>query len=184
MLLWTIIVLALAIHFHGILTTNDLSECFVLGPSVGGMWDVTLTPPLARFIPFAIFVSAATVILLLALSVLFHITLSLRQGFSTRFSGCFSVLGEPTPFRQELNLGALALMVSSGSVRSPPRSDYLGFTLWLTAWFLSVLAAFLVTSDAEEADVECFTSDAASNQVPIEMPGCKSHCASFIAFTC
>jgi hypothetical protein len=118
-LLWTVIVLALAIHFHGILTTNDLSECFVLGPSVGGMGDVTLTPLLARFIPFAIFVSAATVILLLALSVLF--TLSLLQGFSTRFSGCFSVSGEPTLSRQELNLGASALMVSSGSVRSSPR---------------------------------------------------------------
>jgi hypothetical protein len=106
-LLWTVIVLALAIHFHGILTTNDLT----------------------RFIPFAIFVSAATVILLLAL-----LLFGLRRA---------------NPISTRAELGCLGL----------------DGILWL------VLAAFLVTSDAEEADVECFTSDAASNQVPIEMPG-------------
>jgi len=36
--------------------------------------------------------------------------------------------------------------------------------LWL------VLAVFLVSSDAEDADVECFTSDAVSGQVPLAMP--------------
>jgi hypothetical protein len=84
-LLWTIIVLAIAIHFHGILTTNDLSECLTLGSGVGSLWDVKLTPLLARFIPFAIFVSAATIVLLLALSVPFHLRFSLPQGFSTGF---------------------------------------------------------------------------------------------------
>lgn len=84
-LLWTTIVLAIAIHFNGILTTNDLSECLKLGSGVGSMRDVKLTPLSARFIPFAIFVSAATIVLLLALSVPFHFGFSLWQGFSTGF---------------------------------------------------------------------------------------------------
>lgn len=106
-LLWTIIVLAIAIHFHGILLTNDLT----------------------RFIPFAIFVSAATIVLILAL-LLFGIK-------------------RVNPISTRIELGCLGL-------------DGL---LWL------VLSAFLITSDAEEADVECFTSSSVSNQVPIEMPG-------------
>jgi hypothetical protein len=106
-LLWTIIVLAIAIHFHGILTTNDLT----------------------RFIPFAIFVSAATIVLLLAL-LLFG-------------------LKKANPISTRIELGCLGL----------------DGILWL------VLAAFLVSSDAEDADVECFTSNAVSGQVPIEMPG-------------
>jgi len=106
-LLWTIIVLAIAIHFNGILTTNDLT----------------------RFIPFAIFVSAATIVLLLAL-LLFG-------------------LKKANPITTRIELGCLGL----------------DGILWL------VLAAFLVSSDAEDADVECFTSDVASNQVPIDMPG-------------
>jgi len=106
-LLWTLIVLAIAVHFNGVLTTNDLT----------------------RFIPFAIFVSAATLVLLLAL-LLFG-------------------LKKANPISTRIELGCLAL-------------DGL---LWL------VLAAFLITSDAEDADVECFTSDASSNQVPIDMPG-------------
>jgi hypothetical protein len=106
-LLWTVIVLAIAIHFHGLLLTNDLT----------------------RFIPFAIFVSAATIVLLLAL-LLFG-------------------LKKANPISTRIELACLAL-------------DGL---LWL------VLAAFLITSDAEDASVECFTSDSASNQVPIEMPG-------------
>jgi len=106
-LLWTIIVLAVAIHFQGILTTNDLT----------------------RFIPFAIFVSATTIVLLLAL-LLFG-------------------LKKANPISTRIELGCLGL----------------DGILWL------VLAAFLITSDAEDADVECFTSDASSNQVPIDMPG-------------
>ena len=82
MLLWTIIVLAIAIHFHGILTTNDLSECLTLGSGVGSYAGRKAYTPLARFIPFAIFVSAATIVLLLALFVLFHLRISLWQGFS------------------------------------------------------------------------------------------------------
>jgi hypothetical protein len=106
-LLWTIIVLAIAIHFHGILTTNDLT----------------------RFIPFAIFVSAATIVLLLAL-LLFG-------------------LKRANPISTRIELGCLGL----------------DGILWL------VLAAFLISSDAEDADVECFTSNAVSNQVPIDVPG-------------
>lgn len=105
-LLWTIIVLAIAIHFHTILLTNDLT----------------------RFIPFAIFVSAATIVLLLAL-LLFG-------------------LKKANPISTRIELGCLGL----------------DGVLWL------VLAAFLISSDAEDADVECFTSDATSTQVPMEMP--------------
>jgi len=106
-LLWTLIVLAIAIHFHGILLTNDLT----------------------RFIPFAIFVSAATIVLLLAL-----LLFGLRKA---------------NPISTRIELGCLGL----------------DGILWL------VLAAFLITSDAEEADVECFTSNSVSDQIPIEMPG-------------
>lgn len=106
-LLWTIIVLAIAIHFQGILLTNDLT----------------------RFIPFAIFVSAATIVLLLAL-LLFG-------------------LKKANPISTRIELGCLGL----------------DGVLWL------VLAVFLITSDAEAADVECFTSSSVSDQIPIEMPG-------------
>ena len=81
-LLWTIIVLAIAIHFNGILTTNDLSECLTLGSGVGPCAGRKAYTPLARFIPFAIFVSATTIVLLLALFVLLHLRISLWQGFS------------------------------------------------------------------------------------------------------
>jgi hypothetical protein len=105
-LLWTVIVLAISIHFHGILLTNDLT----------------------RFIPFAIFVSATTIVLLLAL-LLFG-------------------LKRANPISTRIELGCLGL----------------DGVLWL------VLAAFLITSDAEDADVECFTSSSVSNQIPIQMP--------------
>ena len=139
------------------------------------MQDVKLTYPLARFIPFAIFVSAATIVLLLALSVPFHVRFPLQ--ILNRGLDCSSVSKKPTPFRQELNLGASALTVSFGWVRSPPRSHSSGSYVVTDLWPLSVLAVFLISSNAEDADVECFTTDASSNQVPIEMPGCKSHCA-------
>jgi len=105
-LLWTLIVLAIAIHFQGLLLTNDLT----------------------RFIPFAIFVSAATIVLLLAL-----LLFGLRKA---------------NPISTRIELGCLGL----------------DGVLWL------VLAAFLITSDAENANVECFTSSSVSDQVPIEMP--------------
>ena len=85
MLLWTIIVLAIAIHFNGILTTNDLSECLTLGSGVGPCAERKAYTPSARFIPFAIFVSAATIVLLLALFVPFHLRIPLWQGFSPGF---------------------------------------------------------------------------------------------------
>ena len=84
-LLWTIIVLAIAIHFNGILTTNDLSECLTLEFGMASLRDVKLTLFSARFIPFAIFVSAATIVLLLALSVPFHLIFAIRQRFSAGF---------------------------------------------------------------------------------------------------
>ena len=52
MLLWTVIVLAIAIHFHGILLTNDLSECLTLGSGVGSMRDVRLIPPFSTIHSF------------------------------------------------------------------------------------------------------------------------------------
>ena len=121
MLLWTIIVLAIAVHFNGVLVTNDLSECLSLGFGVGFIRDVKLTCPLARFVPFAIFVSAATIVLLLALSVLFHFQICSIPGILNRvFPDCSLVSRKPTLSRQESNLGASALTVSFGWVRSPP----------------------------------------------------------------
>ena len=108
MLLWTIIVLAIAVHFNGLLTTNDLSECLTLGSGVGHTRDVRLTPPSARFIPFAIFVSAATIVLLLALSVHFHFRFSLRQGFSPGFRLLFG-LKRANPISTRIELGCLGL---------------------------------------------------------------------------
>ena len=45
-LLWTVIVLAISIHFQGILLTNDLSECSTPVFSMGRFGNVTLTCPL------------------------------------------------------------------------------------------------------------------------------------------
>jgi hypothetical protein len=116
-LLWTIIVLAISIHFQGILLTNDLSACLALVFSMGQMRNVKLTcPPLARFIPFAIFVCAATIVLLLALCVPpLYPRSRLSQKFSPGlFPDCSSVSGKPTRFRQESNLGVSALTVYFG----------------------------------------------------------------------
>ena len=109
MLLWTIIVLAIAIHFNGILTTDDLSECLTLGSGVGSVWNVRLTSPLARFIPFAIFVSAATIVLLLALYVPFHMRFAFPPGFSTKFSRLLFGLKKANPISTRVELGCLGL---------------------------------------------------------------------------
>jgi hypothetical protein len=108
-LLWTIIVLAIAIHFNGILTTNDLSECSTLGFGVDSAWNLTFTSPLARFIPFAIFVSAATIVLLLALSVPFHLRFASPSGFSTEFSRLLFGLKKANPITTRIELGCLGL---------------------------------------------------------------------------
>ena len=109
MLLWTIIVLAIAIHFHGILTTNDLSECLTVGFGVGSIQDVKLTSRLARFIPFAIFVSAATIVLLLALSVPFHFGFASQQGILNLISRLLFGLKKANPISTRIELGCLGL---------------------------------------------------------------------------
>jgi len=105
-LLWTVICLAIAVHLHGLLAASDLT----------------------RFVPFAIFVCSASLIIMLAL---LGLTLTRdRNPISTRIElGCLGLAG----------------------------------VFWLS------LAAFLVTSDSDDADVECFAS--ADSTSPIDMPG-------------
>ena len=65
-LLWTIVCLAIAAHFQSILLASDLSECT---PSqLGGKEGASCADaPAARFVPFAIFVCAASMLIIIAL---------------------------------------------------------------------------------------------------------------------
>lgn len=62
-LVWTIICLALAVHLKGILVSSDLSEF----PPPFSSDDPLIHCPIARFIPFAIFVCCASLLLVMAL---------------------------------------------------------------------------------------------------------------------
>ena len=62
-LIWTIICLAIAAHFQSILLASDLSEYSFSAPRDGHGANA---PP-ARFVPFAIFVCAATMVIIIAL---------------------------------------------------------------------------------------------------------------------
>ncbi|KIJ70550.1 hypothetical protein HYDPIDRAFT_105293 [Hydnomerulius pinastri MD-312] len=94
-LAWTVICLAIAAHFQSLLVITDLT----------------------RFVPFAIFVCSASLLILLVLL------------------GC-SVLRSGNPISTRIELGCLGLLG----------------TFWLA------LGAFLASSDSENADVECFSS--------------------------
>jgi len=94
--LWTAICLAIAVHFHGLLATSDLT----------------------RFVPFAIFVCTASFVIFLAL-----------LGFGLR--------KDRNPITTKIELGCLGL----------------AGTLWLA------LGAFLINSESQSADVECFASE-------------------------
>ncbi|EMD40700.1 hypothetical protein CERSUDRAFT_80347 [Gelatoporia subvermispora B] len=104
--LWTIIVLAIAVHFHEILLSSDLT----------------------RFIPFAIFVCSVSLLFFVALL-------------------GFGLWPNRNPISTKVELGCLGL----------------AGVLWLA------LAAFVASSDAENADVECFSSADATEAVA--MPG-------------
>jgi len=106
-LLWSVICLAIAIHFNALLTTNDLT----------------------RFIPFVIFVCSATLAIILAL-LLFGVK-------------------KANPISARVELGCLGL----------------AGIIWL------VLAAILITSNAEDADVECYSNDSSAGSVLIDVPG-------------
>jgi len=73
------------------------------------MQDVKFTSPLARFIPFAIFVSAATIVLLLALSVPFHFGIASQQGILNRISRLLFGLKKANPISTRIELGCLGL---------------------------------------------------------------------------
>jgi len=103
---WAIICLALAVHLHGILLSSDLT----------------------RFIPFAIFVCSASLLLILAL---------LSFGFWR----------DRNPISTRIELACLGL----------------AGVLWLA------LGAFLASSEADGADVECFSASDSSE--PFNMPG-------------
>jgi len=106
-LIWTIICLAIAVHFQGVLMSSDLT----------------------RFVPFAIFVCSASLLLILALL-------------------GFGLWGDRNPISTRVELGCLGLVG----------------VLWLA------LGAFLGSSDADTADVECFSSSDAASE-PFDMPG-------------
>jgi hypothetical protein len=93
--LWTIICLAIAVHFSGLLAASDLT----------------------RFVPFAIFVCIATILVIFVLL-------------------AFSLRKEMNPISTRIELCCLALIG----------------TFWLA------LGAFLATSEAELADVACYSS--------------------------
>ncbi|KAF9221978.1 hypothetical protein BS17DRAFT_709776 [Gyrodon lividus] len=101
-LAWTVICLAIAAHFQSLLVITDLT----------------------RFVPFAIFVCSASLLILLILLV------------------C-SVLRNGNPISTRIELGCLGLLG----------------TFWLA------LGAFLASSDSENADVECFSSEDGSELV-------------------
>ncbi|KAF8845786.1 hypothetical protein BDN67DRAFT_986894 [Paxillus ammoniavirescens] len=101
-LAWTVICLAIAAHFQSLLVITDLT----------------------RFVPFAIFVSTASLLVLIVLLI------------------C-SVLRNGNPISTRIELACLGLLG----------------TFWLA------LGAFLSSSDSENADVECFSSQDGSELV-------------------
>jgi len=103
--LWSVICLAIASHFHSLLAASDLT----------------------RFVPFAIFVCTVGLLIILILL-------------------AFSFRKQMNPISTRIELGCLGL----------------AGTFWIA------LGAFLVTSDSENADVECFAS--AASTVPVDHP--------------
>ncbi|KDQ64515.1 hypothetical protein JAAARDRAFT_52463 [Jaapia argillacea MUCL 33604] len=95
-ILWTVICLAIAVHFQGMLVSSDLT----------------------RFVPFAIFVCAVSLLIFLLL-----------LGFTIR--------RDRNPITTRIELPMLGL----------------AGTLWLA------LGAFLVSSESQNADVECYSSE-------------------------
>ncbi|KAJ8595982.1 hypothetical protein M405DRAFT_806217 [Rhizopogon salebrosus TDB-379] len=105
-LTWTVICLAIAAHFQSLLVITDLT----------------------RFVPFAIFVCSASMLILIILL------------------GC-GLIRTNNPISTRIELGCLGLLG----------------TFWLA------LGAFLASSDSENANVECFSSDTETE--PIDVPG-------------
>ena len=71
--------------------------------------NVKLTSPPARFVPFAIFVSAATIVLLLALCVLFHFRFEITAKVLNWISRLFFGLKKANPISTRIELGCLGL---------------------------------------------------------------------------
>jgi len=103
-LVWTVICLAIAAHFQSILESSDLT----------------------RFVPFAIFVCSASLLIVIALL-------------------GFSLWKERNPISTRVELGCLGL----------------AGVLWLA------LSGFVASSDAEDADVECFSSSDSSEVINV-----------------
>ncbi|KAH0839742.1 hypothetical protein J3R83DRAFT_682 [Lanmaoa asiatica] len=122
-LAWTIICLAIAAHFQSLLVITDLT----------------------RFVPFALFVCSASLLILLVLLVCS--ALRNRNPISTRIElGCLGLLGTFW-----LGASRCRLVVSCAQVDV-------------------ALGAFLASSDSENADVECFSSVDSSQLV--DVAGC------------
>ncbi|VDB90133.1 unnamed protein product [Peniophora sp. CBMAI 1063] len=102
-ILWSLVCLAIAAHFESVLASSDLT----------------------RFVPFALFVSVASILVMSTLFV-------------------FGIWRNMNPIATRIELSCLGLIG----------------TFWLA------LGAFLVSSDSETADVECFVSE--DNATPLD----------------
>ncbi|KAJ7068286.1 hypothetical protein C8F01DRAFT_602502 [Mycena amicta] len=112
----TLICLAMAGHFQSVLAASDLT----------------------RFVPFALFVCSAG---LLVIAVLL---------------GCGLFLRERSPISTRLELASLGFL---GILWLGTRVFTLALSLYLT---LAALGIFLATSDSQSADVECFASESST----------------------
>lgn len=104
---WTLVCLAIAVHFNGVLQPSELTT----------------------FVPFALFVSVASILIF---PILLGVSLWKR---------------EANPISTRIELGCLGLVGM----------------LWIA------LGAFMGSSDAEVAEVECYASE--NDTEPVSLPG-------------
>ena len=112
----------------------------------------------ARFVPFAIFVSSASLLIILTLFVILPLYLSTCLHLSA--FNCYRLIStlfkQRSPISTRIELACLGLLA----------------VLWLA------LGSFLAASASAEADVECFSSDS-SLEDPVEFPGCELSSVKF-----
>jgi hypothetical protein len=70
--------LAVAAHFQSVLSASDLSESYIAGSSIS---LTALSFSIARFVPFTIFVSSATLAIILVLCVYHSVPLQVLSPF-------------------------------------------------------------------------------------------------------
>ena len=114
--------------------------------------------PLAHFVPFAIFVSVVSLLVILVLYV--------RNFTGKCFSSYFNLL---TILNHHRIVSTIFKQKSPISTRIELACLGLLGVLWLA------LGSFLAASAAAEADVECFSSSSTLED-PVELPGCTYMC--------